>query len=45
MERSVEEPGRSFRVGAKATSARWEDITDVAARKEVGEAHTSEEAG
>jgi hypothetical protein len=45
VERSVEEPGRSFRVGAKATNVRRKDITGAAALKGVGEAHTSEEAG
>jgi hypothetical protein len=45
VERSVEEPGRPYREGARATNARREYITGGAALKGVGEAHTSEEAG
>ena len=45
VERSVEEPGRPYRVGAKATNGRREDITVAAALGGVGEAHSSEEAG
>jgi hypothetical protein len=45
VERSVEEPGRPCRVGARATNARREDITGEAALEGVGEAHTSKEAG
>jgi hypothetical protein len=45
VERSVEEPGRPCRVGAKATNARREDITGDAALQGVGEARSSEEAG
>jgi hypothetical protein len=36
VERSVEEPGRPCRVGAKATNERREDITGAAALKGVG---------
>jgi hypothetical protein len=43
VERSVEEPGRPFEAGAKATHARREDITGAAAAEGVGEAHSSEE--
>jgi hypothetical protein len=45
VERSVEEPGRPGKVGARATNARREDITGEAALSGVGEAHSSEEAG
>ena len=45
VKRSAEEPGRPSRVGAKANNAGREYITDAAALKGVGEAHTSEEAG
>ena len=43
VDRSVEEPGRPFRVGAQATNVRWEDITGAAALEGVGEAHSSKE--
>ena len=39
VERSVEEPGRPDREGARATNARREYITGGAALKGVGEAH------
>ena len=43
VDRSVEEPGRPFRVGAQATNVRREDITGAAAWEGVGEAHSGEE--
>ena len=43
VNRSVEEPGRPYRVGAQATNGRREDITDAAALWGVGEAHSSAE--
>ena len=45
VDRSVEEPGRPYRVEAQATNARREDITGEAALWGVGEAHSSGEAG
>ena len=50
VDRSVEDlfalaRGRPCREEAQATNGRREDITDAAALKGVGEAHTSEEAG
>jgi hypothetical protein len=44
VKRSAEEPGRPYRVGAKANNARREYITGAAALKGVGEAHSSKEA-
>jgi hypothetical protein len=45
VDRSVEEPGRPCRVGAKATNARWEDITAGTALQGVGEAHREQGSG